>query len=274
MDKPYYSKLKVNGMTYQEIADLHFNDTGIRFTKQQVRDRLKRAVKAIKQDGNRPTLVFSDTHFPYHREGYLDFLKEVYAKYNCSDEVICCGDLVDHHAISRHDSEPDAVGDVTEFDLAMVEIQKLVKAFPNMVITFGNHDKIPERQAKSIGLSPRYMKSFNQLWQLPSTVRVVEEYEVNGVIYQHGIGSAGKDGAVNTAIKMQSSFVQGHTHAYAGVKWAASKNHLIFGMNAGCLCDPKSIAMAYGKVNVNRPTLGCGVIHSNHRADWIPFVLE
>lgn len=255
------------GNTWENTKQKMNEELGTNYTKNQVRDMLKRV-----RPKEGPTLVFGDTHIPYHREGYLNFLRSVYYKYGCVD-VICVGDLVDHHAISRHNSEPDAVGDVTEFEACLYEIEKLMSVFPKMVITLGNHDLIPQRQAKTLGISSRYLKSFSQLWNLPSTVTVVEEYECDGVIYQHGMGSAGKDGAINTAIKLQSSFVQGHTHAFAGVKWAASPTSLIFGLNTGCLCDPKSLAMAYAKTPVNRPVLGCGVIHDRHRAEFVPFVL-
>jgi predicted phosphodiesterase len=37
-------------------------------------------------------LVFGDTHIPFMRKGYVEFLKSVYKKYRC-DKVVCVGDL-------------------------------------------------------------------------------------------------------------------------------------------------------------------------------------
>ena len=223
---------------------------------------------------NGPRLVFSDTHIPYHREGYIEFLKRVHKQFNCHEEIICLGDLADHHAISRHDKEPDAMGDINEFEQAYTEIQKLTTVFPKGIVTLGNHDRIPERQAATLGISQRYLKSFDQLWGLPNGWKVVDEIIINDVLYSHGLNGAGKDGAINKAISEQMSIAQGHYHAFGGCKYIANKRNLIFGLNTGCLCDPNSIAMAYGKHAKFRPTLGCGVVFNSSYAIFVPWVLE
>jgi predicted phosphodiesterase len=225
-----------------------------------------------KMNKERPTLVFSDTHIPYHHKGYLEFLQETHKKYNCKEEVICLGDLVDHHAISRFTSEPDAMGDRDEFAVAFKEIKRLVKAFPKVILTTGNHDTIPGRQAATLGLSQRYMKSFSQLWELPSTWKIVDEIIIDNVLYSHGLGAGGKDGTLNKAIAEQISNAQGHIHSFGGCKYIASKRNTIFGLNTGCLCDPNSLAMAYGKHARYRPTLGCGIVFNDKFAMFVPFI--
>jgi len=278
-EKIKYRKLYDGGLRWQQLADRINGDITTSYTKSQVRDMLKR-VTVTQGAGNvgngqekRPTLVFSDLHLPYHREGYLEFLKETHKKYNCKELVICVGDLADHHAISRFKSEPDAMGDAHEMSEAYAEIQKLVKVFPNAVITLGNHDLIAFRQAAEMGLSTRYMKSFEQLWDLPDTWNVVDEIIIDDVLYSHGVGSGGKDGAINKAMSEQMSNVQGHYHAFGGCKYIANKRNLIFGLNTGCLCDPNSIAMAYGKHSKYRPTLGCGVVYNKNQATFVPWIL-
>lgn len=277
MDKVKLCEFKLaNDLTYDQLASIYNLDNGTDYTGREMRDRLKRVMKKVKSGEkltDRPTLVFSDPHVPYHREGWIEFLQEIHKKYNCADTVICVGDLADHHAISRHNTEPDAIGDVDEMDKAYSEIQKLVEAFPNGIITLGNHDLIPYRQAAELGLSTRYMKSFGELWGLPKTWQVVDEIIVNEVLYSHGMNGGGKDGAINKAISEQMSNVQGHYHAFGGCKYIATKRSLIFGLNTGCLCDPNSIAMAYGKHAKYRPTLGCGIVYNNNHATFIPWVL-
>ena len=222
----------------------------------------------------KPRLVFSDTHFPYQRKGYLKFLKDVHEKFNCDEEVICLGDLVDHHAISRHDSHPDAVGDVTEHNLAQDECHKLFEAFPKGIITFGNHDKIPERQAATLGLSSRYLKSFRELWHFPKGWKIVEEIEIDKVHYSHGIGNSGWAGSIRKAMREGVSSCIGHYHSFGGVLFFANKHRMIFGANSGCLCDPDSLAMAYGKYARFRPTIGCLIVHNDRRCEFIPMHLE
>lgn len=239
-----------------------------------VRSKQKSTTPKASSNSKRPTLVFSDTHYPYHHKGYLEFLKETHKKFNCKEEVICVGDLVDHHAISRFNSEPDAMGDIDEFRIAQREIQRLVKAFPKGVLTTGNHDLIPHRQSATLGISKRYMKSFSQLWDLPKTWRVVDDIIIDNVLYSHGMNAGGKDGALNKAVAEQISNVQGHIHSFGGCKYIASKRNLIFGLNTGCLCSPNALAFAYGKHARYRPTLGCGIVYSSREAYFIPWNLE
>ena len=245
-------------------------------TDNKIRDavRSKQPKKHVEVVRDKPTLVFSDLHLPYHHEGYLEFLKETHERFNCKEEVICVGDLVDHHAISRFNTEPDAMGDIDEFRIAHKEIQRLVKAFPKAVITLGNHDNISHRQAASLGISQRYMKSFSQLWDLPNTWKVVDDIIIDNVLYSHGMNAGGKDGALNKAVAEQISNVQGHIHSFGGCKYIASKRNLIFGLNTGCLCSPNSLAFAYGKHARYRPTLGAGIVFNDKFAMFVPWILE
>jgi len=289
--KRYYTEEKLDKeLTWSEITDVYNELESTDYDN--VRDILRRDLKALKKERElsdlkhggtstkakyevqKPTLVFSDTHFPYHREGYLEFLQSVHKQYGCNDFPICGGDLADNHAISFHEKEPDAYGHKQEEELALAEIERLVTVFPNLTILLGNHDYLIIRKAKSVGLSERHLKNFHQLWNLPNTVTVLDELERDGVFYNHGVGSTGKDGAINTAVLNQTSYVQGHTHSNGGVKWVASHKSLIFGMNTGCLFDPKSLAAAYGRHFPKRPTLGCGVVFNKNFAIFVPWVLE
>jgi len=227
-----------------------------------------------KRQEGRPTLVFGDIHLPYHIDGYLEFLKDIHKQYLCKKEVICMGDIWDNHALSRHDSHPDAVGGITEFDLAYGETQKLAEAFPHLRLCLGNHDAIPERQVATLGISNLYLKSVHDLWNLPKTWIVDEEHIVDNVHYSHGIGCGGHSGALNKVMREQMSAVTGHYHSLGGVSYLATSNNMFFGANAGCLCDPHSLAMAYGKHSRLRPTIGCIIVHNNKRAEFIPMDLD
>ena len=45
---------------------------------------------------NKNILVIGDLHAPFIREGYLEFCKEIYLKYQCTD-VVFIGDILDSH---------------------------------------------------------------------------------------------------------------------------------------------------------------------------------
>jgi len=222
----------------------------------------KTKVKKLKSKSNRVVGVFSDTHLPFMKEGYIEFVVETFKKYGVTD-VVLNGDMVDNHALSRFNSHPEAVGPITEKDLAQKVINKLVKLFPNVYYVLGNHDLIPMRQAATLGLPETLVKSFAQLWDLPDTWIIAERHIIDDVIYTHGTGSGGKDGAINAAIRNRMSTVIGHSHAYAGIKYNNNGLDTIFGMNCGSGVDNDTYAMTYGKDYPNKPIISCGIIFSN-----------
>ena len=203
--------------------------------------------------------VFSDTHFPFTIKGYLKFIIEAFVQYGVTD-IVCNGDMIDNHSLSRHGSHPDAVGALTEKDLSQKLVNEYVSIFPVVKYVLGNHDRIPQRQAASLGLPEGYLKSFSELWNLPDTWDVKEKHIINGVVYTHGTGNGGKDGAINGAIRNRMSTVIGHSHAYAGVKYNNNGVDTIFGMNVGSGVDNDTYAMVYGKDYPNKPVISCGVV--------------
>ena len=55
--------------------------------------------------------------------------------------------------------------------------------------------------------------------------------------------------------------VQGHWHSEYGISYHGDHNNLRWAMSVGCLADPNSPAMRYGKKFVKRrPVLGCGAV--------------
>ena len=57
-------------------------------------------------------IFLPDLHAPFIKEGVLEFCKEQQLKYNCG-QVILAGDILDGHAWSYHEHDPDglSVGD-------------------------------------------------------------------------------------------------------------------------------------------------------------------
>lgn len=229
--------------------------------------------KKTNSDISRPVGVFGDIHAPFNHPNFLQFLKDTFAKYNV-DQIVCMGDLVDHHAISRHQTEPCAKGAYDELDMSIAEVEKYVQAFPSLRMCRGNHDDIPSRQAATVGIGERYLKSFSELLNLPETWVIEDEFILDGVLYKHGVNCTGKDGAINAAIQERMSTVIGHAHAFAGCKYSANKRDIIFGMNVGCGIDIDAYAFAYGKYDKNRPILGCGIVHNSREATFVPMGAE
>lgn len=228
--------------------------------------------KKIAHVEQRPRLVISDLHLPFAVEGWLEFIKETHAKYNCQDEIIINGDLLDLHQFSFHTSETDAMGGNEEFSLAKMEIARLVKEFPNAVFLEGNHDLILIRKLKEVGIDKRFMKTFHEILELPNTWKVVDEIIIDNVFYKHIGSCGGKTGAIMSAVSNRMSTVVGHLHADGGVQYATSPNgEMIFGLNTGALVNDKSYALRYGKNSRFKATLGCGLVYSDKHAQFIPF---
>lgn len=217
----------------------------------------------------KPTLVFSDPHIPFNHPGFLPFLLDTYKRFKCGP-VMCLGDLVDNHAISRHQTETCAKSPYDELEMSIVEIAKYTKAFPKVKMVLGNHDLVAIRQAATLGLGERFLRPLNELLQLPKTWELADEFIIDNVLYEHGINCTGVTGAVNAALRERMSTCIGHTHSNGGVLYAANKRDIIFGAHCGCGIDVSAYAFAYGTHSKNRPILGCTVVYSSSKAEFVP----
>ena len=211
----------------------------------------------IKEKGN--VLVISDAHLPFTHKKALDFVCRTRDTYKC-DVVIGIGDFFDCHAISYHEKDPDGDSCGVEMDKATFMASKWVKEFPTVYQIIGNHTDLLYRKAKTHGLSKKMIRTFNEAFGLPNTWMWDDEYEKDGVRYQHGTGKSGKYAYMNWATDNMQSTVTGHTHSSGGIGFTATNRQRVFGMGVGCLIDKKSYAMSYGKHFAKKPLLACGVV--------------
>ena len=213
--------------------------------------------------------IIGDTHFPFVHPNYIHFLEDTFRKHRVT-KIIQIGDLCDNHAISRHQTETDAMSATTEYDLALENIEEYVRAFPEVHITLGNHCKIPERQAASLGIPLQFLQSFHELWGLPKKWTVTERIIIDDVLYEHGINATGKTGALNKALSAMQSCVIGHSHAYGGCQYRSNSQKLVFGLNVGCGIDIDDYAFRYGRYSKDRETLGCGIVYNSAHGTFVP----
>ena len=197
---------------------------------------------------------------------------ETYTKYNCN-MVVHVGDEVDNHAISFHDSNPDGLSAGREGKLAQKRLNAWYDAFPNVKVCIGNHTALPERKFKTMGLPQRFIKSYKEAWNAPDGWEWDYEWEIDGVLYQHGTGTSGKYPHVNRALNNRQSTVMGHAHSAGGVEYVVGRKDRIFGMCVGCGIDRRSYAMEYGRDFVRKPILGCGVVLHGVDAFFVPMEL-
>lgn len=266
--------------TWEEIGEILNGELNYEYTSSKYRKsyqsycRLAEALsKGVGVVGERPILVFGDTHLPFHKKGYLEFLKQTHAKYNCREDiVICVGDMLDLHGISFHTPDPNAPTAIDEFDLAKEEVAKIAEAFPNLVWLLGNHDNRIVRKVKEFQISQRFIKTFHELLNLPSTWKIQDELIFEDVVYRHQGQSGGKNGHLLSAQYNGMSVVCGHLHSNGGVSYFTNPQFKsIFGMNTGSLCDDSSLAMNYSFNSKSKSTLGCGLVYNSSHAQFVPY---
>lgn len=206
-------------------------------------------------------IVISDTHFPYHHPDTFKFLKAIKEFYEITDAAHV-GDVNDNHYPSFHDSEPDCYSGVDEIKKASEACQQLEEIFPELLISEGNHDILPQRKANAAQVPLEWVADPNRVYGLKGGWEWSNKHYLdlgNGekCLLVHSIGS----NTISNSRRYSHSSVQGHHHGSFGVIWQADHDRVRWSMSTGCLIDINSPAFRYGsKQVVNRPIIGCGVI--------------
>lgn len=213
---------------------------------------------------NPNTLIVADTHLPFTHRDYLDFCRDTYREYGCG-RACHVGDIVDNHAISFHDHDPEGLSPKEELELCRKRLLPWFRAFPELYCAIGNHDELHRRKAFSDGIPTGYLKSFAEAYETPRGWRFAFEHRFGSWRLIHGTGTSGHDAAFKSAMSGRISTAQGHIHTAAGVKFHASTTDILWGMQVGCGIDRKSYAFRYGRDFKDKPILGCGVVAENGR---------
>lgn len=204
-------------------------------------------------------LVISDFHAPYNHPDAVDFLRACKKKFKPTD-VVCIGDETDFHAMSFHDSNPDLPSAGDELKLAIKELKKLYRLFPECTVVESNHGSMVLRKALAKGFPQAVLKTYNEILEAPKTWKWVPDVtiktQMGPVYFCHGkTGGAGK-----LASQYGMSCVQGHFHEKAQITYISTPERLMFDMHVGCLADDDSLALEYNKINPKRPIVSVGVI--------------
>ena len=206
----------------------------------------------------RRILVIGDIHAPFCLDGYLDFCKEVYAKYNLN-QVVFIGDILDNHYASYHETAPNGMSGGTELEYAIAQVTKWADAFPIADVIIGNHDRIIMRKAFSSSVPMEWIRSYNEV--LGTDWDWSERVVYDNVQYVHGEGGTARTKAKNDMM----STVSGHIHTQAYCEWLVGRNFRVFGMQVGCGIDADSYGAAYAR-HFKRQAIGCGVVLGGHTA--------
>jgi hypothetical protein len=205
-------------------------------------------------------LVFSDTHFPAQHPDTLHFLETVAECYKPTN-IICLGDLVDSHASSMHDHNPDLPSPGEELERTIGLLKYLYKLFPDVVYLRGNHCELFERRALKFGLPRRALRDFRDILELPDGWQVQNDLRLTSgfseIYFTHFRSSA----IMSLAQWESCSAIQGHYHHLHQVcYWRNSSGKMLCNAFCGSLVDDRHIAMLYARNNLKRSALGCTMI--------------
>lgn len=215
---------------------------------------LLKPMKNSKYDENN-VLFLPDLHAPFIKEGVLEWAISMQKKYNCGT-VIFAGDIIDGHAWSYHEHDPDGLSVGDELEAAKKQLKDWYKAFPEAICLLGNHDLLISRKAKTAGLSKQFIRDFGSVIEAPNSWKFKLEHIKDNVLYHHGsVGDAFK-----VAKDRRISTCQGHLHSKTFVQWSVSEVDSIFGLQIGWGADRDKYAFDYGKSFANKPIISCGII--------------
>ena len=210
-------------------------------------------LQKLREQEKSNVLVIGDLHEPFCLDSYLDWCKEQYEIYNCT-EVVFIGDIIDNHYSSYHETSADGMGGLDELELAIKRISRWYDAFPKATVIIGNHDRIIMRKAQSSAVPQQWIREYKEVLNTPKW-RFVTSVDIDGVHYIHGEAGTAKTKA---RADMRST-VQGHLHTQAYTEYFVGANSRIFGCQVGCGIDFSSYAMAYAKAG-KKPAIGCAVV--------------
>ena len=217
-------------------------------------------------------LVISDMHLPYQHKDSIKFLKEIKKEFR-PDKIVNIGDLLDFHAISMHDSNPDLYSAGMELDKAKEYIKVLEDIFPEVIEVDSNHSSLVYRRALKYGMSKQFLKPYGEFlgtrkWKWIDDLTLTMS---NGqrCFLTHGRSAD----VLKVSQTMGMNCVQGHYHTKFLISYWANPDNLFFAMNVGCLINQKSMAFSYAKNFKTRFILGCGII-LNGIPRLLPMVID
>jgi len=223
-------------------------------------------------------LVISDLHIPYHHKDSFAFLREIKKLYK-PDFVVNIGDLLDFHAISMHDHNPDLYSAGDELKQSRIYIKELESLFPEVTEVDSNHSSLVFRRALKYEMSKEFLKGYGDFlgtkkWKWVDDLTLTMSNKQR-CFFTHGRSAD----ILKVSQTMGMSAVQGHYHTKFVISYWANPDNLFFGMNVGCLINQKSMAFSYAKNFKTRFILGCGMIIEgiprlmpmvlNNKGNWI-----
>lgn len=205
-------------------------------------------------------LVISDTQAPFQHPDTLAFLTLIKKQFKPTF-VLHIGDLGDFHSLNFHGVNPNLPSAHDELLQLRAFVKNLAKLFPCMTIVDSNHDALPKRKARSIGISDGYLKDERDILQAPLTWKFLTELVLilpNKIKckFKHNFSS----NLLADSMKQGMSLVCGHLHSKSSIQWWQNDNGMNFAVQTGCLINDPHPAFDYNKSQSVRPVITTTVV--------------
>jgi hypothetical protein len=215
-------------------------------------------------------LAIPDMHHPFCHPDALPFLLALRDRVKPT-AIVCLGDEIDAHALSKYPKNPDGLSAGQEFSKAREALYPFYKAFPEVLVCESNHTVRGHKKGYEAGLPASFLHTIATVLDAPEGWRWANRHEVDGVLYIHGdSGRSGQYAHIHYTKAFKKSVVIGHMHSYAGVNYEGA----VFGMNAGCLINSEAYCFAYAKNFPVPVSLGAGVVYDGKIAVFVPMITD
>lgn len=267
------------GKTATQIQIIRSQQGKMWLANSTIRDIIKRNAHAhvvverdtvVRQNSSKSVvLIIPDIHCPFEHPDTLAFLCAVRDRIKPT-HVVCLGDEMDFHAVSRWPSNPDGLSAGQEYARGVEHLLPFYREFPNVLVCTSNHTVRPFKKAFEAGLPAAMMPSYSTMLKAPDGWVWGHGHIIDDVRYIHGEGKSGQNSHLAFLRAYKQSIVHGHIHSFAAVSYEGD----LFGMNAGCLIDPDAYAYAYAKNMPIKVNLGCGVVTGGKKAAFLPMFVD
>lgn len=210
---------------------------------------------------NKKILCLGDIHLPWCDWDALEQAAEFNKKYK-ADLVITVGDLTDQKTWSKYGRDSDDPGNNEEWDQVVKSAKRLQKLFPKMTILIGNHDIRYLKAAKVAGIPTQMLRTLKEMLPAKGWTWHTEDepFQYDGMAFMHGDEHPGM--VEQKAAMLGQPVIAGHTHK-ARIVYITTPTKTLWGMDAGCLVDPKSPAARYAAKALRKTFIGFSTITNN-----------
>jgi len=205
--------------------------------------------------------IWGDGHDPYGHPDKNKFwiaIKKHYASIGKPfDLTIDIGDGEDFHGMNFHDHDPDLFSAGHELREVIKSKEEIYDEFKEVMVCESNHGSMVYRKQLHHGLPRSVFKSYREIIEAPAGWTWHPEIVVtmsNGkkCLFHHSYSS----NVLLASQKRAMNLVQGHSHSKFSIQYWSNANDVYFAAQTGCLVDDKSMALAYNKLQIERPIMG------------------